>query len=161
MITISLLSACGYQLKGTTRSTIAGAKIHLQSANPYGKFEKTLSKRLKLAGIELSRFDDAASQLHLLDVSTNEQGVSRDASGRASESVITMRLSFQVVSLSETAKAGALADQIQSIEESTNYTFDYRDPVARKNQRIEAEKWLSEKLAERMLSRLERQIAVP
>ncbi len=155
-----LLSACGYHLQGTGVTGLDGVSLALVSDNPYGDFEKKFTRRLRASGVELKQANDNSDavlwQLELLSVKSTEQGVSRDETGRASEAVLITDLVFRLT------KAGQdnSEEKPQKIQESASYVFDYRDPVTKKNQQREAQRWLNQKLADRLLRRLERQIQV-
>lgn len=158
LIASGLVSACGYQLKGHHVSSLAGKKLYIASDNPFGKFEKALKRRLNATGARLTVGENSAFSVNLLAIESMEQGVSRDATGRASEAILTTSLKFQVIKLNTSPSDEAVT--IQELTESTNYAFSYRDPVARKNQKKEAQDWLHQKLIERLVRRLERQITV-
>lgn len=159
---ISLVSGCGYHLKGHGESSLQGVNFLILSENPYGEFEKALAQRMRASGVNINESSSQASLKHssaawtveIVSFDTTEQGISRDATGRAGEAILTAKLSFRLWASQNSAKDALL----QSVDESANYIFDYRNPVAKKNQQRETKRFLQQQIAERLLRRLERQI---
>jgi len=159
LLATSLVSACGYQLKGSHTSKLDNVQIHLASSNPFGKFEKVLTRRLNFSGANTVELVGANYTIEIVSIESREKGVSRDATGRANEAILTTTLRFQLVDAKPDSSESDGDITLQVLEESASYAFDYRDPVARKNQQKETLKWLHQNLADRLIRRLERQIS--
>ncbi len=158
LTTSFLLSACGYQLKGTGQSSLNSVAVALQSNNIYGTFEKQLLRRLKAQQANVVAGEQADYQLEVLEINDSEQGVSRDATGRANEAILTVEVKFRWINLKPAVsqQEQSLEPAILTIAQSAPYVFDYRDPVARKNQQRETKLWLYQQVSEQVVHYIER-----
>ena len=162
---LSLLSACGYHLRGGEASILAGARIALESKQPNGEFEKQLTKRLKRAGAQLDFSGQPAQfSLEIIDLEITFQGVSRDQSGRANEQIVSARLSYLWLALSDNDNANANASpgpgreisEPQTLTVSANYVQDYINPIGEETQKKQTRRLLLEKLSQQLVQRLQR-----
>ena len=180
---MSLLSACGYHLRGSQASTLAGTTIALVSKQPNGEFEKILQKKLKSAGVQpvvsgkdVSGKDVSGKEvfgsgisgqspqfsLEITELDIRFQGVSRDRSGRANEQIVSARLSYLWLPLADKDNGEGSPDSPREIIEpqllnvSANYVQDYRNPIGEETQKKETRRLLFEKLSRQLVQRLTR-----
>lgn len=175
-VLLSLLSACGYHLRGSQESTLVGTPVALVSKQPNGEFEKILQKKLKSAGVQLlvsgkkvSRKEVFSSgisgqspqfSLEITELDIRFQGVSRDRSGRANEQIVSARLSYLWLPLLGKENGEASSDSLREIIEpqiltvSANYVQDYRNPIGEETQKKETRRLLFEKLSQQLVRRL-------
>ena len=160
-ILISVLTAalvgCGYQLRGSNGASLASKELFVSSSTPFGEFEKQLTRRLKLQNADLAE-DSSKAEWHLeiVELSESEQGVSRDQTGRANETELTIRLYYRLVKLGNSSAFDAAGEPIDVTElaYSTNYKSDYLNPIGNRNQLIQARSWAYEQLVTQLIRRI-------
>lgn len=96
----SLLSACGFQLRGTGEN---GATIpdewrdmHLITGNPNGEFSREVQTRFAANGVNWKNRENANFLLVLGPERFSQRNLSLNAEARAAEFELTMRASFSV-----------------------------------------------------------------
>jgi len=148
-----LLSACGFQLRGTNLANLNQQIIFLHSETPYGELEKILKRDLKAAGAVMASDSERAQiSLNLIRLEFDTQGVGRDSTGRANETLLNAELEFELV----TAKM-LLAEEVitpRLLKARRSYYQDYRNPVSEQNLQRQAREEIINELA----SRLARQV---
>ncbi|MCW8875754.1 MAG: hypothetical protein OQJ89_04220 [Kangiellaceae bacterium] len=153
----AVIVGCGYQLRGTTGGTLASTGLFLSSSSPYGEFEKQLTRRLKLQNANLTE-DTSKAEWHLeiIELVESEQGVSRDQTGRANETELTVKLLYKLTQLSNSSQLSP-ESEVQNLFElaySTSYKSDYLNPIGNRNQLIQARSWAYEQLVTQLLRRV-------
>ncbi|MET1256811.1 hypothetical protein [Aliikangiella maris] len=171
---LQLLLACGFQLRGVASQSQVMAvaqspvQIELLSESPYGEFEKVVRQSLSKAGFIIQSAETASSatsiQLELAQIKMTEQGGIRDSFGRASEMILRAQLDYRLLHETDlepqqnlSAEQQQLVDAQQIVRQlsaSESYYQDYRNPINQRNQRLETEKIIHQKLARRLLDQL-------
>ena len=95
-----LLSACGFQLRGTGDSgTVvpdAWKSMHLVTGNPNSEFSRSVQILFAANGVQWMDRDDANYILTLRPERFNQRNLSLNAEARAAEFELTMRAQFSV-----------------------------------------------------------------
>lgn len=89
-----LLSACGFQLRGTGVDNVQLEELRLSARNSYGQTYMQVREALEIDGVRLS--DSASYHLQLLDESQSRDVVSYTSRATPAELELTSRLTFQV-----------------------------------------------------------------
>lgn len=88
-----LLSACGFQLRGTGETSFALEEINLQARNSYGETAKQLEELLKDNGVRV--FPGARYTLDLVREQTRQRTASYTTSARSAEYELTSVLDYE------------------------------------------------------------------
>lgn len=88
-----LLSACGFQLRGTGETSFALEEINLQARNSYGETAKQLEELLKDNGVRV--FPGARYTLDLVSEQTRQRTASYTTSARSAEYELTSVLDYE------------------------------------------------------------------
>ncbi len=163
------VSACGFQLRGVSDTAGEKGLTHLQvilkTDSPYGELEKILKRQLAESGSLLVDTINQAEpaipgrlvvlQLHQLEFS--EQGVSRDASGRANEIRVIGILSYSLTSGSETSSEEQPSEiKPSQLKVARSYYQDFRNPIGHQNQMRTTRTEIYQELSRRVLQRISR-----
>ncbi|MGX5200802.1 hypothetical protein [Aliikangiella sp. IMCC44632] len=144
--------------------------IQLISATPFGEFEKTLKADLLSLGsqvvdsnqpklsrtqtTELSRETELSRdrlQLQLLPIQFVQQGVSRDATGRANEIQVTASLEYRVSQIKNGMQSEPL---VKKITLKKGYYQDFRNPIGHQNQLRQTKSEIYRELSQKLLRQL-------
>jgi outer membrane lipopolysaccharide assembly protein LptE/RlpB len=172
-----MISACGFQLRGTGNHSLSGTQIvlaqkeDLNGDKNYRSFEKELRRSLKQAGAELTINTDSEMvksnvlALNIVNLEFTSQGVSRDATGRANEHEVTLRLEYtlpiqqsnQEITINQTRDEDGLnlENSIFILSVTASYYQDYRNPAAGRVQKIDTKNALISDLTQRLIQQLE------
>ena len=175
-----MISACGFQLRGTGTHSLSGTHLYLNqnenldSDNNLGDFKKAFRRGLKQSGVELvnnASVELSIVEFNIVNLDLTSQGVSRDATGRANEHQVTLRLDYQLPNLiskhakaqvdqnassaSNAVSAEDVEPKIYSISVAATYYQDYRNPIAGRVQKNETQKSLISQLTQRLIRQLE------
>lgn len=88
-----LLSACGFQLRGTGETSFVLEEINLQARNSYGETAKQLEELLKDNGVRV--FPGARYTLDLVREQTRQRTASYTTSARSAEYELTSVLDYE------------------------------------------------------------------
>lgn len=119
---VSLLSACGFQLRGTGAyaTTIPDdwKYMYLVTGNPNGEFAREVQTRFSANGVEWKSREDANYRLTLGPLNFSQRNLSLNAEARAAEYELTMRSRFSVTD----AKGNVVMEQteVTSIKQMEN-----------------------------------------
>ena len=101
---ICLLSACGFQLRGTggegTSIPDEWRSMHLVTGNPNGEFSREVSGRFAAQGIEWTDRQSANFLLTLGPEQFSQRNLSLNSEARVAEFELTMRAKFSVTDAS-------------------------------------------------------------
>ena len=96
-----LLSACGFQLRGTsddgTQIPVAWKSMHLVTGNPNSEFSRDVFSRFAANGVQWMEREDANFSLLLGSERFSQRNLSLNAEARAAEFELTMRAQFRVL----------------------------------------------------------------
>jgi LPS-assembly lipoprotein len=90
-----LLSACGFQLRGTGSAEFALKEIDLQARNSYGETVKQLRLQLENSGVKVH--NGAPYRLFLASEQETQRTASRTSSARSVEYELNTRLDYEVL----------------------------------------------------------------
>jgi len=110
LLLLSLLSACGFQLRGQVAQLSGlGQPLFISGVEPYSELGRELSEQMEQAGMRLtSERGEAASTLLITQVRSSERVVGLDARNRAAEYELMESLRF---SLRETGRGERVPEQ--------------------------------------------------
>lgn len=128
LILASLLSACGFHLRGQGVE-LTGAKVWLLSNKPDADFERSLKQRLSYQGATLVKSAELSEvQLAISDYNIERRTVARDSFGRASELELVFTLQYQLLT-----PAQAKTNQIKDAAPETKQLISRREFAYERN----------------------------
>jgi len=89
-----LLSACGFQLRGTGTTELAIKELDVTARNSYGETVQQLRQVLENSGVKV--YSGAAYKLNLLDEKEEQRNLSYASAGRASDIELSTTLFFEI-----------------------------------------------------------------
>lgn len=89
-----LLSACGFQLRGTGSAEFAIKEIDLQARNAYGETAKQLKQLLENSGVKVH--NGAPFRLYLANEQETQRTASFTSSARSAEYELTTQLDYEI-----------------------------------------------------------------
>ena len=156
LMMIVVVSACGFQLRGNDGFHLTDQKILLISETPFSEFDQRLSRDIKAAkAVVVNDEQQADFILTIVGLEIIEQGVSRDATGRANEVVLRAELEYRLNS-SPSVAVNELSEQLRTLKASRSYYQDFRSPVSDRNLRKDTRENLYVELSRRLLVQISR-----
>ena len=151
LVTVALMSACGWQLRGSLELDNRIGRLQVVAAERYSPMDTALRERLEDSGVTL--VEDSASASHILEVTrenkqTRIAGVGADALASAFE--ITLSTSFDLFLADGTPLGRNLTS---SVTRSFNASADTAGSGSREEQLILKE--MRRELAQQMLRRVQ------
>ncbi|MBU4626591.1 hypothetical protein HRJ41_03750 [Pseudomonas sp. BF61] len=89
-----LLSACGFQLRGTGTTELAIKELDVSARNAYGETVTQLRQTLENSGVKV--YNGAAYKLVLIDEKETQRNLSYASAGRSSDIEMSNVLFFQI-----------------------------------------------------------------
>ena len=89
-----LLSACGFQLRGTGTTELAIKELDVSARNAYGETVTQLRQTLENSGVKV--YSGAAYKLVLVDEKETQRNLSYASAGRSSDIELSNILMFQI-----------------------------------------------------------------
>ena len=89
-----LLSACGFQLRGTGTTELAIKELDVSARNAYGETVTQLRQTLENSGVKV--YPGAAYKLVLIDEKETQRNISYASAGRSSDLEMSSVLVFQI-----------------------------------------------------------------
>ncbi|CAM3055523.1 MULTISPECIES: LPS assembly lipoprotein LptE [Pseudomonas] len=89
-----LLSACGFQLRGTGTTELAIKELDVSARNAYGETVTQLRQTLENSGVKV--YNGAAYKLVLVDEKETQRNLSYASAGRSSDIELSNVLMFQI-----------------------------------------------------------------
>ncbi|AXI63637.1 hypothetical protein DLD99_25230 [Pseudomonas kribbensis] len=89
-----LLSACGFQLRGTGTTELAFKELDLSARNAYGETVTQLRQMLEASGVKI--VSGAPYKLYLADEQENQRILSYAGAGRTGEYQVTTVLNYDI-----------------------------------------------------------------
>ena len=89
-----LLSACGFQLRGTGSSELSVKELDVSARDAYGKTVKQLVQVLQGSGVKV--YTGAPYKLVILNEQETQRAASSSGSGRSAEYALTNTLEYQI-----------------------------------------------------------------
>ncbi|SQG00580.1 lipoprotein [Paucimonas lemoignei] len=89
-----LLSACGFQLRGTGSTELSVKELDVSARDAYGKTVKQLVQTLQGSGVKI--YTGAPYKLVILNEQETQRAASSSGSGRSAEYALTTTLEYQI-----------------------------------------------------------------
>jgi LPS-assembly lipoprotein len=89
-----LLSACGFQLRGTGDNQLSIKELDLSARDAYGKTVVKLRQALEGSGVKI--YTGAPYKLVILDEQETRRSASSSSSGRAAEYALNTRVDYEI-----------------------------------------------------------------
>ncbi|PMJ90455.1 LPS assembly lipoprotein LptE [Vibrio sp. 10N.261.55.A7] len=96
VLTASLLSACGFQLRGDYSVPEELSTLSLTSYDQYSTFTRVVKNQLRLNDVEVVIPSEDVANIHLLGEGVGERTLSLYQNTRAAEKELTFRASYRV-----------------------------------------------------------------
>ena len=140
-----LITACGWQLRGSTPVPESLAHLALNASDVNNRFAETLKTTLEAAGIDLST--SAANTLLVQDFQRQLRNVSIDRSARSAQRELSLAVSVHLLSRDGLVQFGP-----ETISAARIFRHDPDNVVAKVNEERLIERELRESLARQILS---------
>ncbi|KMT55492.1 LPS-assembly lipoprotein LptE [Pseudomonas fildesensis] len=142
-----LLSACGFQLRGTGTQELAIKELDVSARNAYGETVTQLRQVLESSGVHV--YTGATYKLFLADEKETQRNLSYASAGRASDIELSTELTFQVQGRDQLPLMG---DKIQ-VQKVVSH--DGNNLVGSDSEIIQVRKEMRRELVQRMILRLQ------
>ncbi|CAH7144729.1 LPS-assembly lipoprotein RlpB precursor (Rare lipoprotein B) [Vibrio chagasii] len=96
VLTVSLLSACGFHLRGDYSVPEELNKISVTSYDQYSTFTRMMKGQLRMNDVEIVPPSENTPNLHIISESVRERTLSLYQNTRAAEKELTFRASYRV-----------------------------------------------------------------
>ncbi|MCF5168250.1 hypothetical protein EJ576_17570 [Pseudomonas sp. C 49-2] len=142
-----LLSACGFQLRGTGTNDLAIKELDVSARNAYGETVTQLRQVLENSGVHV--YTGATYKLFLVDERETQRNLSYASAGRASDVELSTELSFQIQGRDHLPLMG---DKIQ-VQKVVSH--DGNNLVGSDSEIVQVRKEMRRELVQRMILRLQ------
>ncbi|MGF6703310.1 LPS assembly lipoprotein LptE [Pseudomonas frederiksbergensis] len=142
-----LLSACGFQLRGTGTTELAIKELDLNARNAYGETVTQLRQVLESSGVKV--YSGAPHKLVLTDEQESQRILSYAGAGRTGEYQMTMVLNYDIRGQSNLP---LLSDKL---EVQKVFIHDGNNLVGSDQEANDARKEMRRELVQRMMLRLQ------
>ena len=142
-----LLSACGFQLRGTGTTELAIKELDLSARNAYGETVTQLRQVLESSGVKV--YSGAPYKLFLADEQESQRILSYAGAGRTGEYQMTMVLNYDIRGQSNLP---LLSDKL---EVQKVFIHDGNNLVGSDQEANDARKEMRRELVQRMMLRLQ------
>ncbi|MGY2139727.1 LPS-assembly lipoprotein LptE [Pseudomonas reactans] len=142
-----LLSACGFQLRGTGTNDLAIKELDVSARNAYGETVTQLRQVLENSGVHV--YTGATYKLFLVDERETQRNLSYASAGRASDIELSTELSFQIQGRDHLPLMG---DKIQ-VQKVVSH--DGNNLVGSDSEIVQVRKEMRRELVQRMILRLQ------
>lgn len=122
---LSLLSACGYHLRGELALPAGMERVHVESSDPFGPLKRNVEKALERSGAKIEAAPgDGIAEINLGAVSLAPIVRSVSANARVNEFTMLYHVEIQI-----TDGTGKVLMPKQVIEQSRVFTFDQTQAI--------------------------------
>ncbi|MHC8323812.1 LPS-assembly lipoprotein LptE [Pseudomonas sp. GB2N2] len=142
-----LLSACGFQLRGTGTTELAIKELDLSARNAYGETVTQLRQVLESSGVKI--YTGAPYKLVLANEQESQRILSYAGAGRTGEYQVTTVLSYDIRS------SGDLPLMSDKLEVQKVFIHDGNNLVGSDQEANDARKEMRRELVQRMVLRLQ------
>jgi len=142
-----LLSACGFQLRGTGTTELAIKELDVSARNAYGETVTDLRKVLENSGVKV--YTGAPYKLVLVNEQETQRNLSYASAGRASDIELNTTLNFEIQGRESLP---LLSDKIQ-VQKVVSH--DGNNLVGSDSETIQVRKEMRRELVQRMVLRLQ------
>ncbi|WP_166360448.1 LPS assembly lipoprotein LptE [Pseudomonas akapageensis] len=142
-----LLSACGFQLRGTGTNEMAIKELDLSARNAYGETVTQLRQALESSGVNVHA--GAPYKLILTNETENQRAASYAGSTSSAEYQLDTVLNYEIVGHQDRS---LLADKL---EVQKNYMYDGNNIAGSDQEASQARKEVRREMVQRMMLRLQ------
>ncbi|AZF12814.1 LPS-assembly lipoprotein RlpB precursor (Rare lipoprotein B) [Pseudomonas sp. R2-37-08W] len=142
-----LLSACGFQLRGTGTNELSLKELDVSARNAYGETVIQLRQALENSGVRV--YTGATYKLDLVDERETQRNISYASAGRASDVELTTTVNFEVQGRDHLPLMG---DKIQ-VQKVVSH--DGNNLVGSDSETLQVRKEMRRELVQRMMTRLQ------
>jgi LPS-assembly lipoprotein len=142
-----LLSACGFQLRGTGTNELSLKELDVSARNAYGETVTQLRQALENSGVRV--YTGATYKLDLVDERETQRNISYASAGRASDVELTTTVNFEVQGRDHLPLMGDKV-QVQKV-----VSHDGNNLVGSDSETIQVRKEMRRELVQRMMTRLQ------
>ncbi|MDD0996585.1 LPS assembly lipoprotein LptE [Pseudomonas sp. TNT2022 ID1044] len=142
-----LLSACGFQLRGTGTTELAIKELDLSARNAYGETVTQLRQVLESSGVKV--YTGAPYKLFLADEQETQRILSYAGAGRTGEYQVTTVLNYDILG------QGNLPLMSDKLEVQKIFIHDGNNLVGSDQEATDARKETRRELVQRMMLRLQ------
>ncbi|MGR3888587.1 LPS-assembly lipoprotein LptE [Pseudomonas sp. 1152_12] len=142
-----LLSACGFQLRGTGTNELSLKELDLSARNAYGDTVTQLRQTLENSGVRV--YTGATYKLNLVDERETQRNLSYASAGRASDIELSTALNFEVQGRDHLPLMG------DKIEVQKVVSHDGNNLVGSDSEIIQVRKEMRRELIQRIMVRLQ------
>ena len=142
-----LLSACGFQLRGTGTNELSLKELDVSARNAYGETVTQLRQTLENSGVHV--YNGATYKLILTDERETQRNISYASAGRASDVELNTALMFEIQGRDQLPLMG---DKIQ-VQKVVSH--DGNNLVGSDSETIQVRKEMRRELIQRMMTRLQ------
>lgn len=142
-----LLSACGFQLRGTGTNELAIKELDLSARNQYGETVTQLNRTLTNSGVKI--YTGAPYKLILTNEAETQRTASYSGSGRSAEYQLTVTLNYEMRGEKDLVLLG---DKV-TVEKI--YNHDGNNLTASDNEAQQVRNEMRSELVQKMMARLQ------
>jgi LPS-assembly lipoprotein len=147
----ALLTACGFHLRGEAQLPPGMARIHVDSADPYGPLKRNLEKALARAGATIeANAGEGIAEIQLTGVSLAPVVRSVAANARVNEFTMLYHLELQIT---DSSRKVLLPKQV--VEQSRVFTFDQTQAIGTGAEQDEIKKEMERDMVQVVLRKVE------
>ncbi|OPA84834.1 hypothetical protein BFW88_24200 [Pseudomonas fluorescens] len=142
-----LLSACGFQLRGTGTNELSLKELDVSARNAYGETVTQLRQALENSGVHV--YNGATYKLYVADEQETQRNISYASAGRASDVELVTTINFDIQGRDHLP---LMSDKIQ-VQKVVSH--DGNNLVGSDSESLQVRKEMRRELIQRMLIRLQ------
>lgn len=142
-----LLSACGFQLRGTGTNELSIKELDISARNAYGDTVTQLRQTLENSGVHV--YTGATYKLFLADEQETQRNLSYASAGRASDAELNTKLVYELRGRDQLPLMG------DKIEVQKVVSHDSNNLVGSDSETIQVRKEMRRELIQRLMIRLQ------
>ena len=148
---VSLLSACGYHLRGELALPPGMERVHVESSDPFGPLKRNVEKALERSGAKIeSAPGDGIAEVSLTGVSIAPIVRSVSSNARVNEFTMLYHVELQI-----TDGTGKVLMPKQVIEQSRVFTFDQTQAIGTGAEQDEIKKEMEREMTQAVVRRVD------
>jgi LPS-assembly lipoprotein len=148
---LSLLSACGYHLRGELALPAGMERVHVESSDPFGPLKRNVEKALERSGAKIeAAAGDGIAEVSLTGVSIAPIVRSVSSNARVNEFTMLYHVELQI-----TDGAGKVLMPKQVIEQSRVFTFDQTQAIGTGAEQDEIKKEMERDMTQAVVRRVD------
>ncbi|WP_419794171.1 LPS assembly lipoprotein LptE [Pseudomonas palleroniana] len=142
-----LLSACGFQLRGTGTNELSLKELDVSARNAYGETVKQLRQTLENSGVHV--YEGATYKLNLIDEQETQRNLSYASAGRASDIELNTKVVYELRGRDQLPLMG------DKVEVQKVVSHDGNNLVGSDSETIQVRKEMRRELIQRLMVRLQ------